>query len=275
MKRTTLLLLGSVCLLLILGFRLVRQIMFHKKGFNLFSNVLSSAGPVRFRIHLESFTQRSLGNGDPYERNSISITAVDQQNREKETPDTEIRVNDVPLRYSVGRGNYYDRHPHFELSNERDLTLAPDRTYAFTVQNEGRPAQPLAEIRTPPPFDLEQLDVPKSLSKGQPLEIRYSNLKSAVELVAYKTLATKDERGDETFVCGSKNQPEAFRKTLKGSGQFAFPSDYLLAPTGQRVASVGMEFTLQSTGSVAARDFSGSEITAVRRIELVVDVTPP
>lgn len=230
------------------------------------------ADATRYEIVLKSETRRYAPDSAPSELNSVSVTPRDGRGRKKDIPGVEIRVDGVPLRYVVGTGNYYDRHPHFRLRDDRDVPLRGGQAYAFTIRLPGGEEQPLAVVRMPSPLAITQIQVPARASSRAPLPIRYSDFGSPVELVVVRTLGFVDEHGNAGFESGSPNQPEALRRTLTGSGVYEVPVSFFHAPPGRKVASVGLAFTARATGTFRLAQAAGSSAEAIRRIELEVEV---
>lgn len=228
---------------------------------------------LRFEIMLERITRRNVDGDSTAEHNSITVTATDGRKRRQELPGTEIRVNDVALRYGVGVGNYYDRYPHFKLADERDVWVQGGQLYSFTFRGTNAVVEPLAEIHTPPPLGLEQLQVPVTHPRTRDLEIAFKGLQSPVELVLFKTYGFTDEMGNHGFISGSANDPEAWRKTLQGSGRVSVPATYFRAPPGRSVAALDMEFRSTATGKVHPPFSEGSQIQALRKLEFHVELT--
>ena len=270
--------------LLVLGVAalLVLRQMFFANGISKFGRLFASTAQkadggdpnaLRFEIMLERATRRNVDGHSTAEHNSITVSATDGRKRRQELPGTEIRVNDVALRYGVRVGNYYDRYPGFTLADERDVLVQGDQLYSFTFRGTNAVVEPLAEVRTPPPLGLEQLQVPVNHPRTRDLEIAFKGLQSPVELILFKTYGFTDEMGNHGFISGSANDPEAWRKTLQGSGRVTVPAAYFQAPPGRTVAALDMEFRSIATGKVHPPFSAGSQIQVLRKLEFHVELT--
>jgi len=231
----------------------------------------------RAEVKLEQLSER---NPD-YEASRLTVVLRDSKGREVETPDVELELGGVPLKYAVGQGNYYDRHPFYRLPEDPRFRFAADTPYELAVRRANEPLLPLASIRTPKPLSPESFRLPASHPSDRDLVISWTGLAEPAELLVHRTLTSVDERGSEISMEGGPYADDVLRRRIGAGGlplpdgSTTIPASYL-RPTGSRVVtSVGLEITARSDGRFLCSVVEPSTVTATRRIVLRVDVTAP
>jgi len=231
----------------------------------------------RVEVQLEHLSER---NPD-YEASRLTVVLRDSKGRELETPDTGLELGGVPLKYAVGQGNYYDRHPYYRLQEDPGFRFAADNPYELAVRRANEPLLPLAILRTPKALSPESFRLPVSHPGDRDLVISWTGLAQPAELLIYRTLTSVDEHGNQVSMEGGPYADDAMRRRI-GSGGLSLPDGsttipaaYLQATKGHVVTSVGLEITARSDGRFLCPVVEPSKVVATRRVVVRVDVTTP
>lgn len=230
---------------------------------------------VEARVELRSETNPG------YETSRLDVVLRNSKGSEVETPGTELELDGVPLTYTVGRGNFYDRHPYYRLREGAGFRFEPDAPYTLATRQSGGPPLPLAAFRTPKRFSTASFQVPASHPGGRDLVISWKGLPQPADLLVYRTLASVDERGDQTVLEGGPYGDDTLRRRIGSrelplpDGSTVIPAAYLGSEGDRVVTSVTLEVTATSEGRFLRPVLQPSTATATRTVVLRVDVTPP
>jgi hypothetical protein len=244
------------------------------------STIELPAGPegIRLEISLEQTSRRGDAGRPADETDQVTVVLYNAKGRAIENGAVRMLVNDVELPFRVGQGNYYDRHPYYQLRDSERLRLAPDAEYRFTLVWRDGTRYEAATIRTPKAITLASVALPHTSALGAPLTVRWTDVPTTAELVAYRTRRLVDSAGNVGVVSGSRNMPDALRRKigrgfLRGaSGSMTIPGDYLRELEGQPVTALGVEVSAATTGTVSKPFLPKSTVTALRRIETRVEI---
>lgn len=233
---------------------------------------------LEFRVEarLEQLSER---NPD-LETSRLTVVFRDPKGKEVETPDLRLELNGAPLTYTVGRGNYYDRHPSYRLREDDGFRFEADTTYELTARRGDEAAQPLARLRTPKPMGRECFRLPASQPGDADLEVAWTRLLQPADLLVSRTLETIDEAGNHVTIEGGPYGDDVIRRRVGArglklpDGSTTIPASYFAAKEG-RVTSVRLEFTAAGEGQFLCPVLEPSTLTVVRRVVLPVEVTAP
>src|SRR5262245_6146393 len=227
----------------------------------------NSLGNVRVLIDIEERTERQPEGRDPYEFKHVKAVLTDAKGLALELPDVKVLMNGEPLRFVVGTGNYYDRHPRYTLTDEKLSTMRPDTEYAFAVTWKDGATHNVGSVRTPKPLALSQISVPEMHRAGNALEIAWRDLAEPCDLIAYHGYEYPDEHGNMVQASGSVNADDVLRQTMgRGAGRMTVPASYFASDGKKRVASFGAEITCAAEARIAKPFHSDSRIRAVRTL---------
>ena len=216
-----------------------------------------------------------------YNVSRLTVVLRNSKGREIETPDIQFEANGVPLRYAVGQGNYYDRHPYYRLREDSGFGFAVDTTYELMMRRAQGPASPFARIRTPAPMFPTNFHVPAAHPSNRDLVIAWTGLHQPTELLIYKTRTLTDAEGNQTIEAGGPYAEDAIRHRI-GSGRLALregsytiPAVYFASSAAGRVSALGIEITATNSGQFLHPVLMQRTITAHRKIVLRIDVAAP
>lgn len=234
--------------------------------------------PWRIEARLEQASER---NPD-LETSRLTVVLRDARGREVETPDLRLELNGGPLAYSVGQGNYYDRHPSYRLREDDGFRFAPDTTYELVARRGEEAPVPLASLRTPKELGLGNLRLPASHRGDRDLVIAWTGLGEPAELLVTRTLEYVDDLGNQVTLEGGPYGDDAVRRRIGGrglslpDGSTTIPASYFAAKEG-RVTALRVEVTATVEGRLLCRPLEPSTVAATRRVALPVDVSgaPP
>jgi hypothetical protein len=219
--------------------------------------------------------------GSRYQVSRLSIVLRDARGKELETPDTSFEVNGARLVYRVGQGNYYDRHPYYQLDDDAKFVVAADTTYDIAVLRNKDPALPFARIRTPAPMLPANFQVPVRQPANRDLVIQWTGLRQQAELLIYKTHTLIDAQGNQTIEAGGPYADDAIRKIIGPDehvlreGRHVIPASYFVASAAGRVSSLTIEVDATNSGQFLHPVLKRSTITARRKIVFRIDVMEP
>lgn len=213
-----------------------------------------------------------------YNVSRLTVVLRNSKGREIETPDTQFEVNGVPLRYAVGQGNYYDRHPYYRLREDTGFGFAADTTYELTLRRAQGTASPFARIRTPAPMSPTSFRVPAAHPSNRDLVIAWTELRQPAELLIYKTHTLIDAQGNQAIEAGGPNAEDAIRQRIGSGGlalregTYTIPVGYFATSEAGRVSALGIEITVTNSGQFLHPVLRQSSVTARRKIVLRIDV---
>ena len=244
------------------------------------STIELPAGPegIRLDITVEQASRRGDAGRPADEHDQVNVVLYNAKGKAIENASVRMFVNDVELPFRVAQGNYYDRHPYYQLRDDPRLPIRPDAEYRFTVVWRDGTRYEAATVRTPKAIALASFDLPHASALGAPLTIRWTDIPTAAELVAYRSRRLVDADGNVGVVAGSANQPDALRRKIgrgflrSASGSLTIPGAYLRELEGEPVTALGVDVTATTTGTVAKPFLAKSTATAVRKVELRVEI---
>lgn len=216
--------------------------------------------------------------GSRYEDSRLSIVLRNSRGKEIETPDTSFEVNGVPLVYRVGQGNYYDRHPYYQLDDDARFVVAADATYDIAVRRNESPALPFARLRAPAPMAFANFQVPARQPASRDLVIQWTGLRQQAELLIYKTHTLLDGQGNQTIEAGGPYAVDALRQRIGPDehalreGRYVIPARYFAASAAGRVSALTIEVNATHGGQFLHPVLKRSTITAQRKIVFHVEM---
>ena len=100
------------------------------------SERITSAAQMRMDVTIEQWSERLTGDRKDFDFSQVKVVVFGADGKAVEQDDIELRVNGIPLAFSVPTGNYYDRYPQYRLDNDarlRRYTVAPGDACALTM----------------------------------------------------------------------------------------------------------------------------------------------
>jgi hypothetical protein len=190
-----------------------------------------------------------------------------------------VLVNEVPMRLSVGSGNYYDRYPRYTLDKQSRLSLKADTTYRFALRWPEGTRYEAASVHTPGPLSMAPFHVPRTHPRARDLPIVWRKIDEPADLIVYRqSVLIQDSKGNQGFAVGTAQEKDALHRRL-GRGLFRSHSGNLLVPAsfftdsqGRRVSTVGVEVIARAEGSVSKSFLKQSYVRAVRKLEWGTDL---
>lgn len=226
------------------------------------------------RVSVEAEHLTSLVGSQNYSRRSVRVVLTNSKGAGIERADVQVEVNDVPMRYRVSRGNYYDRHPYYILDDDDRFPLTPGTDHRFVLVLPDGTRHDIGTLRTPAALSPEQFDFPKKPPASGPVVIAWRNLAEPVELHLVRTEQRRGTDGSTVIEGAGPNDPEGFRRTI-GPGMFRSHTDRLVVPDKLLVSTAERKLlSLQAeiVAAVEARTSPAlskqSSMKAERRIQL-------
>ena len=227
---------------------------------------------LRVKIEAEHLTD--LTGSREYTRHSIRAVLTNEKGSNIERADVKIEVNGLPMRFRVGQGNYYDRHPYYLLDGDDRLELDPGTHYRFVLILPDGARHDIGTLRTPAALLPEQFDFPKVPPASAPVTFAWRNLAEPVQLRIGRAEQRRDADGNSVIEGAAPHDPEALRRTI-GPGAFRRHTDRLVVPEQLLVTTPDRkllwllaEIMVASEGRVSSAFSKQSSMRAVRRVQL-------
>lgn len=233
----------------------------------------ASPADVKLEIELEHSTERRPDSAADFEIKRIEAVLRDRKNKAIENTRVALLVNEVPLRLSVGTGNYYDRYPRYTLDAGGRLSLKADTTYRFALRWADGTRYEAASIRTPGPLSMAQFTVPRTHPRDRSLSLLWRKINEPAELTVYRqSVGMHDHAGNAGFEAGTSREKDALRCRLgrglfrSRTGSLVVPASFFTDSRGRRVSTVGVEVSARTEGSVSGPFLPQSFVRAVRKL---------
>ena len=243
------------------------------------TEVPTSLGDLRVEIAIEHLVDRQTDSA-PYARKRIKAELSNTRGRKIEREDVRLEVNGIPLEFRVAQGNYYDRHPYYQLSDDKRLPLAPASDYRFTLVLPNGARHDVGTVRMPANLDLEQFTFAKQRPASGEVVVAWRELAAPTALTVFRSDIRREADGTEVHVAGSANDPAALRRTIgpgwlrRRSGEWAVPAKFLAENADGRISAVSADIRILHEGQLAGTFAKGSTITAERRLTLRMECAP-
>lgn len=238
------------------------------------SELPANATEVRATVEAEDLTDLSLGNG--HSRRSIKVVLSNAKGADIEREDVGVEVNGVRMRFRVGQGNYYDRHPYYLLDNDDSLSLAPGTEHRFVLIFPDSTRHEIGTLRTPAALSPGQFDFPSLAPTSGPISIGWRDLAEAVQLRVGRAEERREADGSVVTEGAGPYDPEALRRTIgpgflrKRTDRWVLPRDYLVSTADRKLLWLLAEAVATSEGRVASGVSRSSTLRATRRIQMTM-----
>jgi hypothetical protein len=232
----------------------------------------SSLSELRLEISIKDETERGDDTPDD-SRQSISAVLRNAKGGEIERADVALEVNGVPLEFRVATGNYYDRHPYYQLPKDSKVRVTAGIDYHFVLILPDGSHHEVGTVRTPSEFTAAQFDFPKRRPPAGEINLAWRELTEAATLTLFRSDRYRD--GDtRVFESGSATDPTALRREIgpgllrRRSDQWTVPVDFLATKDGHELRSLGAEILISHEGKVSKTFARESSLRAERRLTL-------
>lgn len=230
---------------------------------------------LRVKIEAEDLTTR---RGSRYHsRHSIRAVLSNAKGSDVERADVKLEVNGMPMRFRVGRGNYYDRHPYYLLDEDDRFALTPGSDFRFVLILPDGTRNEVGTLRTPAALSPEQFAFAPNAPGSGPITIAWRNLLEPAEL----RLGRSEQRreADNQFVIHGTGpyDPEALRRTIgpgwlrSRSDRWVVPEKFLVSTADRKLLALHAEIVATREGRVSPALSKQSSLQATRRIELEME----
>lgn len=226
------------------------------------------------RIAIEAEHRTELSSERRHSRRSLRAVLSHAKGSDIERSDIKIEVNGTPMRFRVGQGNYYDRHPYYVLDDDDNLPLLPGTDHRFVLVLPDGTRHDIGTLRTPAALAPEQFDFPATAPATRPVKIAWRDLAEPAQLRLGRTVQTRtDERSFTTEGTGP-HDPDAPRRTIgpgwfRGrNGQWEIPGELLHAHSNQKLLWLSAAIVAATEGRVSAAFSKESSMQATRSIQL-------
>ncbi|QDK78789.1 hypothetical protein EXU85_09295 [Spirosoma sp. KCTC 42546] len=210
----------------------------------------------------------------------IRAYVKDESGKSVADPAIQITVNGQPLRLNGGSTNYYGAFPYYERATGSEADIQGGTTYTFTVVLRDGTEYPIGSIDTQPDLTPDQLPLPMSHPRNQPLLLRWkaigeSNYFSALwkryqgessqsELLVSKINETRDKWGHIIQEEGSGDQADYITLNVStGSGSSTIPDTYFDGPQ-RTFNALSLMLTSTKTVDVIGPFRKGSTLSSER-----------
>lgn len=232
---------------------------------------------------VEAKVEQIHGRHPADESQRVTVVLRDARGRELETPEIGFSLDETPLVYRVGTGNYYDRHPYYRLDRDTKVRIAPDTDHQLTMTRSNAPAIAFARVRTPTSLSASNFQVPPRHARDRDLVVAWSGLRQSAEVLIYRTVESADGQGNVTIEAGGPYAEDAIRHRIGAGavasaldrGQLTIPSTYFRGSVGRMVTSLTLEITATNQGEFLQPVREGSAITALHKLTLGVELVSP
>ncbi|WP_338874855.1 hypothetical protein WBJ53_04465 [Spirosoma sp. SC4-14] len=184
-----------------------------------------------------------------YDGNSSSIKAFLKDGAGKTIANKaiQIRVNGKPMRLNNGSSNYYGAFPYYELLADSPETVLGGATYAFSMVLTDGNEYNIGRIQTQPDLTSQQILLPPSHSRKQPLAVQWQQVEpgnfwtafqkrwqgetSHSQLTISKVNEKKDKWGNDIQDESSANEADYLTVEVgRGSDSYTIPITYFQQP---------------------------------------------
>ncbi len=227
---------------------------------------------LRVKIEAEHLTE--LSEDRHYSRRSIRVVLSNAKGSDIERGDAKVEVNGKPMRFRVGQGNYYDRHPYYLLDDDDELALLPETDHHFVLILPDGTRHELGTLRTPAALSPEQFDFPTIAPTSRPVNIAWRDLAEPAQLQLDRTIQTHTDERHFVIEGGGPYDPDAPRRTIgpgwfrRRSGQWTVPETLLQTTPAQKLLSLTARITATSKGRISPEISKQSSMQATRLIQL-------
>lgn len=226
------------------------------------------------RVEIVIKTEIERGNDAPdFVHESLKVVLRNQAGKEIENGDIKIEVNGTSLEFRVATGNYYDRHPYYQLPRDSTDPLKPGADYRFILIQPDGIQQEIGKVKTPERVELSQLEFPRRRPADGTVEIGWRDLPDAGTLTVFRSDTV---RSGETQVLesGSANDPAALRRDIgpgllrRRSDRWRMPDSFLKSDAARQLRTLTAEFVFTQEGRVDKTLSKQSFLRAETRLTL-------
>lgn len=244
---------------------------------------------VRVEIDIEQSTDRITDTPVGREYAEVKVVLRDAKGKALEVSGLQVLLNDEPLLFSVGQGNYYDRYPAWHATDQQLARLGPGAECRFEVVWPDGTHHPAGTVQLARQLALEAFDVPRIFRTDQDFAIGWRKLEIPAQLVVYRGYTYRDELGNDVQLVGSREEKKNLRRTIGpgflrgGSGKLVVPKSFFRDQPGESVSgmkpmkvnALSVEVSADVVAPVGPAFHLSSRIHALRRVlfymEAVVD----
>ena len=215
---------------------------------------------------------------DPtYARQSVRAVLTNAKGADVERDDVRIEMNGVPMRFRVGQGNYYDRHPYYALDDSDHVDLTPGRELRFVLILPDSTRHDIGSVRAPAALSANQFDFgPKPPASGE-VTLAWRDLTDSAEVRLGRTEQRKETEGSVIIEGSGANDPNAPHRTIgpggfrRRSDKWVLPTSLLVSTAERKLLSLNAEIVATNTGKVSREFSKESSITSTRRIRMEME----
>ncbi len=230
---------------------------------------------LRVKIEAEHYTDLSQQRN--HSRRSIRVVLSNAKGSDIERGDVKIEVNGKPMRFGVGKGNYYDRHPYYLLDDDDNLPLTPGTEHRFVLVLPDGARHDIGTLRTPAALSPEQFDFPTQAPASGPVKIGWRDLAEPALLQLGRSEIRREAEGNVVVEGAGPHDPEAPRRTIgpgwfrNHSGHWAVPEKLLVSTADRKLLSLHARVVATSEGRMSPAFSKQSSMQATRLIQLEME----
>lgn len=230
---------------------------------------------LRVKIEAEHYTD--LSHDRNHSRRSVRVVLSNAKGSDIERGDVKIELNGQPMRFRVGKGNYYDRHPYYILDDDDNLRLAPATDHHFVLFLPDGTRHEIGTLRTPAALSPEQFDFPTKAPASRPVKIAWRDLAEPAQVQLGRSEQRRE--GDNRVVIegAGPHDPDAPRRTIgpgwfrSRSGHWDVPEQLLVSTADRKLLSLHARIVATSEGRITSTFSKQSTMQATRLIQLEME----
>lgn len=226
---------------------------------------------LRVNVEIEHLTTPT------YARESVRAVLTNPKGTDVERPDVSVEMNGVPMRFRVGQGNYYDRHPYYTLDDDDHVDLTPGRELHFVMILPDSTRHDIGTVRAPSALSVSQFEFGPRPPKTGAVTIAWRELSDSAELRMSRTEQRKEADGSVIIEGSGEHDPDAPRRTI-GPGRFrrrsdrwVLPESLLISTADRKLLTLHADIVSTTRGKVSREFSKQSSLTSTRRIRLELE----
>ncbi|MBL8693446.1 MAG: hypothetical protein JNJ88_05055 [Planctomycetes bacterium] len=228
-------------------------------------------------VKVEAEHLTNLMGSQNYTRHSIRAVISNAKGADVERNDVRLEVNGMPMRFRVGQGNYYDRHPYYLIDGDDGFELKPATEHRFVLTLPDGARHDVGVLRSPAALSPDQFDFAKKAPTSGPVTIAWKDLAEAAQLQIGRSHLCRGDDGQIVIEGTGTYDTDALRRTIgpgwfrSRSDRFEVPADFLVSSEKRKLLSLQADIFVTTEGRPSSAISKASTLQATRRIQLEME----
>lgn len=207
-----------------------------------------------------------------YETQRVRVVLTNAKGAAIERDDIAIEMNGTRMRFRVGQGNYYDRHPYYAIDPEDHVALTPGSMLRFVLIMPDSARHEIGTLVLPAALTREQIGFPRTPPTTGPVTFAWRDLLDSAEVQIGRSVQHKQADGNYVMESTGPYDPNALRRTIgpgmlrKRTDAWVLPESLVATSAESRLLSLQVYVTSTTTGKVSKAFAKTSTLQAVRRL---------